>query len=150
MKRLLVTFTAISMLASVPAFAGEKDEVETAFANWRAALSSGKAENVVKLYADDAVLLATLADKPITSQRKRTHYFEGLVTRPKMKATLNSEYVRLLDEDDAVISGIYTFSFEDAGKTVEIPARYTFVYEKTDGAWKIVEHHSSKLPSLSK
>lgn len=151
--RSMILATTLLSLAT-PAFAGEKDEVETAFATWRAALSSGKAENVVNLYAKDAVLLATLEDKPITNQRGRTKYFEGLVKRPEIKATVDSEYVRLLDEDDAVVSGIYTFSFKDTEKneTVKIPARYSFVFEKEkeSGTWMIVEHHSSKLPSAQK
>jgi uncharacterized protein (TIGR02246 family) len=124
----------------------ERSEVKAAFAAWRDALAGGKAAPVVALYAKDAVLLATLANTPITTQAARTEYFTTLTAKPKLKATVNDEFVRLLDEDDAVISGIYTFSFEDAGKTVSIPARYTFVYKKLDGAWKIVEHHSSKMP----
>jgi len=46
-----------------------------------------------------------------------------------------------------VISGLYTFSFEEDGKMVSIPARFSFVYEKENGKWLIVEHHSSKVPS---
>jgi uncharacterized protein (TIGR02246 family) len=126
--------------------AAERKEVKAAFAAWREALSGGKAEPVVALYTKDAVLLATLANDPITDQADRTAYFTNLTAKPKLKARVNEEFVRLLDEDDAVLSGTYTFSFEDAGKTVSIPARYTLVYKKLDGKWMIVEHHSSKMP----
>lgn len=147
MKKTLLALTVLSLVAvQTPALAGEKDEVDAAFASWRAALSSGKAENVVKLYEKDAILLATLAAKPLTTQEQRTEYFTGLTAKPKLMATVNEKHIRLLDEDDAVVSGIYTFSFEDAGKTVEIPARYSFVYKKENGQWMIVEHHSSKVP----
>ena len=148
MKRLLSTTCALALVVLASAAqASDKQDVQTAFANWRAALSSGKAENVVNTYADDAVLLATLRDQPITSQRARTKYFEALVSKPAMKVTLDRELVRVLDEDDAVVNGTYTFSFEQDGKTVQIPARYTFVFEKNkEGAWKIVTHHSSKFP----
>lgn len=148
MKTLLCSLALCTALAfTAPAWAGEKEEVETAFANWRSALSSGKAENVVKLYDNDAILLATLAAKPITTQQQRTEYFTTLTAKPKLTATVDEEYVTLLDEDSAVVSGLYTFRFEDAGKTVAIPARYTFVYEKKHGQWMILEHHSSKVPS---
>lgn len=126
--------------------AAERAEVKAAFAAWRAVLSGGKAAPVVALYAKDAVLLATLANKPILDQAGRTAYFTTLTAKPQLKATVNEEFVRLLDEDDAVISGVYTFSFEDAGKPVSIPARYTFVFKKLNGSWMIVEHHSSKMP----
>lgn len=124
----------------------EESEVNAAFAIWREALSSGKAENVVKLYDKDAILLATLAAKPLTTQEERTEYFTKLTAKPKLTATVTEDHIRMLDEDDAVISGLYTFSFEEDGKKVEIPARFSFVYEKENGKWMIVEHHSSKVP----
>ncbi len=126
--------------------ADEKAEVEKAFADWRQALSSGKSENVVKLYDPSAILLATLAEKPITDQKERTDYFDKLTAKPKLMATVNEDHIRLLDENSAVVSGLYTFSFEENGNKVSIPARYTFVYEKENGRWMIVEHHSSKVP----
>lgn len=156
-------FTAVAMMALLAPAAHAKDmaasaikapssvsetkkEVESAFAAWRTALSSGKAAPIVALYADDAVLLATLANQPITTQKERTKYFEGLTAKPELKATVNEEIVRVLDEDDAIVSGVYTFSFKDGEKTVSIPARYSFVFDKIDGKWIIVEHHSSKMP----
>ncbi|MFZ4126201.1 MAG: SgcJ/EcaC family oxidoreductase [Rickettsiales bacterium] len=149
MKRMLLSMTILTtLIASAPAMAGERDELCAAFATWREALSSGKAENVVQLYNSDAVLLATLADEPIINQKERTAYFTKLTAKKNLKATVNKEFIRVLDEDDAVISGVYTFSFDENGKSVSIPARYTFVYEKQYGEWRIVEHHSSKLPSL--
>jgi uncharacterized protein (TIGR02246 family) len=147
MKITIAMLTIVSTLAlASQAFAGEKEEVDAAFASWRTALSSGNAENVVKLYDKDAILLATLAAKPLTTQRERTKYFTTLTAKPKMAAKVTEKHIKLLDEDDAVVSGLYTFSFEEDGKTVQIPARYSFVYEKENGAWMIVEHHSSKVP----
>jgi len=52
----------------------------------------------------------------------------------------------VLDEDHALVSGLYTFRVNEGGAPVVIPARYSFVYEKDDGKWMIVEHHSSKVP----
>ena len=151
MKKLLLTLTlATSLTAANIAYANtnkEKQEVETAFQNWQKSLSSGKAENVVNLYDKEAILLATLAEKPILNQQDRTKYFEGLVSKPKMAVKVTEEHAKILDEDNAVLSGLYTFSFEQDGKKVEIPARYSFVYEKKDGKWMILEHHSSKVPA---
>lgn len=127
----------------------EKTAVQSAFAAWRSALSSGKAQTIVALYADDAVLLATLAQQPILTQADRTAYFSTLMAKPKLAVKLDEEHVRLLDDNSAVVSGLYTFSYNDQGQSVKIPARYTFVFEDMGGQWKIVEHHSSKIPPLN-
>jgi len=148
MKKTLLTLTALTVIGfSNGAIASEKQEVESAFKSWQQSLSSGKAENVVNLYEKDAILLATLAEKPITDQKTRTEYFEKLTAKPKMAVKVTEEHLKVLDEDNAIISGLYTFSFEQDGKTVEIPARYSFVYEKENGKWMILEHHSSKVPT---
>jgi uncharacterized protein (TIGR02246 family) len=141
---LAILFIAPTALASDAAL---KTEVQGAFQTWQKSLSGKDAQKVVALYDQDAVLLATLHNDPITTQEQRTQYFEGLVKKPDMAVTIQQEDVRVLDENTAIISGVYTFSFKDAEKTAHIPARYSFVYEKNSaGQWLIENHHSSMLP----
>lgn len=147
MKKTLLTLTAITVLAfHSAAVAGEREEVRAAFAEWRTALSSGEARNIVQLYDEDAILFATLAPKPLTTQRARTEYFTTLTAKPKLSATVDQENIQILDDEYALVSGLYTFRYEQDGKMVAVPARYSFVYEKEDGRWIILEHHSSKVP----
>jgi uncharacterized protein (TIGR02246 family) len=70
----------------------------------------------------------------------------GLTQKPDLQVVFNNQNVRVLDENTATNSGLYTFSFTENGKTVEVPARYTFLYEKRGDRWMIVEHHSSIRP----
>lgn len=148
-RNFLVLSAAVFLLVS-PAQAGDnilKNEVKEAFQTWQKSLSGGKAENVVALYDTDAILLATLENNPITTQEQRTQYFQGLVKKPEMAVAVQQEDIRALDENTAIVSGVYTFSFKDSDKKTEIPARYSFVYEKnSDGRWLIENHHSSMLP----
>lgn len=146
MKKLLLVSTLFILSAYSIAWAGEKKEVDQAFTNWRVALTSGSPENVVKLYESDAILLPTLSPKPITNQEGRIQYFSKLLAKPKLSTSVEEEHIKLLDESKAVISGLYTFMYEQEGKTVKIPARYSFVFEKIKNNWMIAEHHSSKLP----
>ncbi|MNG32396.1 Calcium/calmodulin dependent protein kinase II Association [compost metagenome] len=48
-------------------------------------------------------------------------------------------------------SGVYTFTLTQAdGSKREVQARYTFLYERLDGQWKIINHHSSAMPEVAK
>lgn len=154
MRTGLIAALTVVLTMQMPAWAGgldtaQKQEVLQAFAQWRKALSGGQPQAIVDLYDKDALLLATLAAKPIVNQKERVAYFTRLAANPKLAATVNEEHVRLLDEDDAVVSGLYTFSFEQEGKTLQISARFSFIYKKMNGKWMIVEHHSSRVPEQS-
>lgn len=124
-----------------------ESEANAAFQGWLTALSGGKPEAIVALYATDATLEATLAPMPLTTQEARLEYFTGLMKKPELKATVQQQHVRSFG-DVVVNSGVYTFSFkDDKGAVVEVPARFSFTYHKAnDGTWLIVDHHSSKLP----
>jgi uncharacterized protein (TIGR02246 family) len=120
-------------------------EIEKAGQDWATALASRKVENIVSLYDPQAVLLATFTNQLDTTD-KISAYFTGLVKKEGLKVQYNEQKIRILDENTAMNCGLYTFSYTENGKVVEVPARYTFIYEKKGDSWTIVQHHSSIRP----
>lgn len=130
--------------AVAPATAAEK-EIAGLFDTWNAALATGKPSEVVKLYAPNGVLLPTVSNQVRSTPAEITDYFIHFLDL-KPKGTINYRQIRVLDKDTAVDSGVYTFAIVSDGKPSQVQARYTYVYEKMDGKWKIVTHHSSAMP----
>lgn len=121
-----------------------KDEVTKLFKKWDGALQTGNPETVTELYSEDAVLLPTVSNKVRANHAAIADYFHHFLEL-KPKGTLNE--VHLACYGDIVINeGIYTFDVVKDGKPAKIQARYTFVYHKDDGEWKIISHHSSLMP----
>lgn len=140
---------ALTLLMTFPnaAFAEKKEtDAEKALDTWLAAVSSGNADTVASLYADDAILLPTLKNHVHDTPAERLEYFKMFTALPKIKGTVNEEHARQYGDDVAINSGIYTFTYEKDGKEVSVPARYSFVFVKDGDAWKVAEHHSSMLP----
>jgi uncharacterized protein (TIGR02246 family) len=115
---------------------------------WGKALASRDSKNITALYAPEAVLLATFSNELDTPQ-EISNYFVGLTKKPDLKVKFEKQNVKVFDDNTASNSGLYTFSFTEKGKTVSVPARYTFTYEKINGKWSIVEHHSSLRPETA-
>jgi len=125
--------------------AAAEQQIQQAFDAWLAAVSSGSSEAVTKLYARDAILLPTLSPKVAATPEDRKAYFDAFTSKPGLKGTVNEEHIRVFGHT-AINSGLYTFTYLKDGATVEVPARFSFVYRKTPQGWLIVDHHSSKLP----
>ena len=156
-------FSLVLALAATPALAGgvmqytdkaalpadgEAREVAALFDTWNAALATGNPHKVADLYAPDGVLLPTVSNEVRASREQIENYFEMFLTK-KPKGVINYRTVRLLDDDSAVDAGVYTFTLTDKnGKKSDVQARYTFVYEKRDGKWLIINHHSSAMPEV--
>lgn len=142
--------TAIALLA-LTGCGGDsgptKQEIAGLFDQWNAALAGGNAGAVADLYAADGILLPTLSSDIRANREQITEYFETEFLPKKPQGTITESHVRILDEHNATHSGNYRFSLtdKDGGKS-EVDARFTYVYEKIDGRWLIVEHHSSAAP----
>ncbi|SDZ27369.1 conserved hypothetical protein [Amycolatopsis xylanica] len=134
-----------SSTAAPPKQAPSKQDVAALFPAWNAALATGDADKVADLYAPDAVLLPTVSDKVRTTRADIVDYFKHFLEN-KPSGTIESEVISVLDQDSAINAGIYRFALTKDGKTQEVRARYTFVYELRDGKWLIVNHHSSAMP----
>ncbi|NTU76827.1 MAG: DUF4440 domain-containing protein [Alphaproteobacteria bacterium] len=123
-------------------------EVRKALDTWVAAVASGSAEAVTKLYVtdvddlDDAVLLPTLSGVICDTHPKRLDYFKHFTAKfPQGK--IDEVHTRVLG-NVAINSGHYTFTFKDGTSAA---ARFSFVYAKTLQGWMIVDHHSSLVPA---
>lgn len=146
MKKLLLSIVGVSLCFSELQAACLKPEVKQADQRWAQAIKTGQPETVTQLYAKGAVLLATYENQPIVTDTGKQQYFSHLFQTVKnLQVHYNQEIIHTFP-GGAVSSGIYTFSGMQDGKQVEIPARFTFVYEDSHHGCKLVAHHSSVLP----
>lgn len=122
-------------------------QVTTLFDGWNAALQTGDAEKVADLYAKDAVLLPTVSNKVRTDRAGIVDYFEHFLANKPAGKKIQS-HVNVLDSNSAIDTGVYEFTLtdHDTGEKRVVEARYTYEYEKRDGKWLIVNHHSSAMP----
>ncbi|GAB2957117.1 calcium/calmodulin-dependent protein kinase type II [Streptomyces pseudoechinosporeus] len=153
----LVTATALVTVATVTvgisaatpekAAKPSKKEVAALFDGWNAALQTGDPEKVADKYAKDAVLLPTVSNKVRTDRAGIVDYFEHFLAN-KPVGTKVQTIVKVLDSNSAIDTGVYEFALTDheTGEKRVVEARYTYEYEKRDGEWKIVNHHSSAMP----
>ena len=119
-----------------------KKEIASLFDKWNKSLKSGDPDQVVKNYAKNSILLATLANKPrLTVTEKRSYFKSFLINKPAGKINYRKIEVGY---DMAVDAGIYTFTFARTGAVVK--ARYTFTYRFNNNKWLITSHHSSRMP----
>lgn len=135
------TYSGAAAMPSDPA----QREVAALFDRWNAALATGKPAEVVALYAPNGILQPTVSNEVRVGPEAIERYFVDFL-RLKPHGTINYREVRVLDADTALDSGVYTFAITKDGKPAQVQARYTYVYEKVGGEWKIANHHSSAMP----
>lgn len=119
----------------------KNQEVTDLFNQWNDAISTNNPKVVTALYAENAVLLPTISNQIRHNHEEIEDYFT-LFLASKPRAELLEQNIRIFDEL-VMNSGIYAITFED-GTTVN--ARFSFVYQLLNGEWKIIEHHSSRMP----
>jgi len=116
-------------------------DVTALFSQWNEALQTGDAKAVTALYAENATLLPTVSNRVRHNHEEIQDYFVHFLAKgPQGKLT--EQNIRIFDEL-AINSGVYAFTFAD-GSSVE--ARFSYVYQLINGSWKIIEHHSSRMP----
>ncbi|MBU2650518.1 MAG: DUF4440 domain-containing protein [Bacteroidetes bacterium] len=114
---------------------------------WKAALESGNADAVTSLYHESAVLWGTLSRERRDETGSILEYFVGFAAKEGIKVEFTDELLRDFGEV-AINTGQYIFSWKENGKTIHVPARYSFVFMKDAKCWVILDHHSSLFPEL--
>ena len=144
---LLVAITPISSFAQTEKAEKEVAETTDIWLDTVTSGSEGVVDEVVALYAEDGLLWGTVSEQVRDTPAEIRDYFEYFAKLPELSVSSYKGCVRMYDENLAINSGYYTFTYNKDGQTKEVPARYSFTYHKdNNNQWEIIEHHSSALP----
>jgi uncharacterized protein (TIGR02246 family) len=156
MKKLVLTATIAAFAISAPAYAKSAksakcvtpttQQVESLFADFNNAWATKNPDTVTALFTKDAVLLATVSNKPRTDHAGIRDYFVGFL-KPSPVGTINTSTVKVACNMAARV-GTWTVTVTDAatGAKTDIKARYSFIYKMEGGKWMIDHLHSSIMP----
>lgn len=126
----------------------DQKKVYRAYEGWKTAFNTRNSAKVVNTYASNAVLNATFGQTPITTQRARLDYFNGLLANDRISVKADEIHARMVGKGTGVASGLQTFTFFDKeGKKVTVQTRFSYVFEKRGNDWMIVDHHNSVVPA---
>ena len=124
-----------------------KDAVARAVEKWITVFADNDPDTITALYSKDAVLWGILSPTVRSDPAALKAYFVGAFQAlPKATVKFGDQLIRVYG-DTAVNTGSYTFSYTKDGETKSIPARYSFTFVKDGTDCKIVDHHSSAMPS---
>ena len=101
---------------------------------------------VTNLFTKDAVLLATVSNKPRTDTAGIRDYFVSFLKGSPVGTINTSSYK--FDCNSVARLGTWTVTLTDAatGVKTDVKARYSFIYRMEGGKWKVDHLHSSMMP----
>lgn len=117
------------------------------FKAWNDALQTKDPTKVAALYSsEDLSFLPTVSPQHIKVIAHTEDYFVAFCQKNPF-GTITDDKVQVFDNGRSYLhSGMYTFELGDAGARTPVEARFSYVWRKEQGSWKIAHHHSSVTP----
>ena len=117
------------------------------FKRWNDTLQTKDAAAVASMY-DSANLsfLPTVSPKHIKDGNGAEEYFKAFVQKNPF-GTITDDSIQVFSNGDAYLhSGMYTFDLGEGEARSPTEARFSYIWSKVNGEWKITHHHSSVVP----
>jgi uncharacterized protein (TIGR02246 family) len=113
------------------------------FNKWNQFLQDKDYERVASLYSeDDLSFLPTISPKFIRDTAQTQEYFMEFLKKLPF-GTITSDNVQSYGPDAYLHTGLYTFMVGPETDRQPVQARFSYMWRKINGDWKIVHHHSS-------
>ena len=118
------------------------------FQKWNDALQTKDAKAVASMYSEsDLSFLPTVSPKHISKLDSTQEYFEAFVMKDPF-GTITDDSVQVYENGNAYLhSGLYTFDLGEGAARAPTEARFSYMWRKENGGWKIAHHHSSVRPA---
>jgi uncharacterized protein (TIGR02246 family) len=108
---------------------------------WAEAFNTRAPERVAALYAEDALLHGTSQARLRVGMAEIRTYFRGTSS-----VEFGERHFVRLSDDNLLSVGHYDFSRTQDGREIVTRARFTFIFQRREGVWKVLHHHSSAEP----
>ena len=143
LSSLLTTSTIMAMSSTnhIACVKTNEQEIAALFDRWNASLKTRNPIKVNANYMENAILLATISNKPRVNNTERIAYFKGFLSKHPV-GKIDSRTIKI-GCNKAIDTGLYTFTLKDGKK---VHSRYTFTYHWNGHKGLISSHHSSVLP----
>ena len=109
--------------------------------------TTGRAEDVIRQYAEGAVMFDAGHPNFSTDRRVQTGWARDFVSMKPADYRVPDRQIQLLGPDAFISSGTEMFTVAAGSAQPTISARFTDVFQRQpDGGWKIVHEHVSLPP----
>ena len=145
-----IAFALSWLLVCAPVLAGPKEEALAAYQKFFDAFTTDNHDQIVRLFAPDALFYGTRSTELVTTREGIRQYFVEALTgkRGEVKATPFEQAALVLSESVVAISGKWQSERTSDGKMVTAgPSRNTVVLQKRGDQWLIVQFHNSPTPN---
>ncbi len=105
-------------------------------------------EKVAGLYSTTELsFLPTVSPNFIRDAKSTKQYFMDFLKKLP-DGTITADNVQNFGDDMYLHSGMYTFLTGPEGNRTPVNARFSYMWRKMGGEWKITHHHSSAVPGV--
>jgi len=144
-----IALMSMSLLLCVPVLAGPKEDALAAYQKFFDAFTTDNHDNIVRLFAPEALFYGTRSAELVTTPEGIRQYFVEALTgkRGLVKATPFEQTALVLSDNVVAISGKWQSERTSDGKMVTAgPSRNTVVLQRRGDRWLIVQFHNSPTP----
>ena len=128
-------------MSYLPSFSQEN------FKTWNDALKQKNFDKVAGLYSSTELsFLPTVSPKFIRDGHSTKEYFIEFLKRIP-DGTITADSVQRHGDDAYLHTGLYTFMMGPPEDRRPVEARFSYMWRRVDGQWRITHHHSSALPN---
>jgi uncharacterized protein (TIGR02246 family) len=138
----------VMLVFGVPAIAGPREEAFVVVEQFKKAYDAADPPGILKPFAPDAILLGTTMQKPTHEPEVILKYFQAsFAANLSKKVEIENYEILQISESAVLFTGQDVFSQAKDGKTVETPARFSFLITKGAQGWRISHFNSSVRPN---
>ena len=126
-----------------------ENEIKAVMNQWISNINEENLSAVVEMYAPSAILLPTLSDQIYVGREQIQQYFIKFLGKDDLNGHFTKMYIQIAD-DTAIASGMGVFTYLNSSqknrRKIDVDFRYSFVVQKGQSGWHILNHHNSLVP----